>query len=97
MVAATLSLYETYVRGLCSLCLVLYYRFVLMLYHLKLKFISFFCRRERFFDLLGDDSLVLHRLIYTLAIILHAAVYTTVRAFALVQVHTAGNRRGRAN
>jgi len=39
-------------------------------------------RGERFFDLLGDDSLVLHRLVYTLAIILHAAVHTTVRALA---------------
>ncbi|KAK7507597.1 hypothetical protein BaRGS_00001532 [Batillaria attramentaria] len=36
----------------------------------------FYDRGERAFDLLGDDSLVLHRLVYTLAIILHAAMHT---------------------
>ncbi|KAL8573677.1 hypothetical protein ACOMHN_007230 [Nucella lapillus] len=36
-----------------------------------------FCdRREQFFDLLGEDSLVLDRLVYSLAIILHSAVHT---------------------
>ena len=57
----------------------------------------FIYRGERFFDLLGDDSLVLHRLVYTLAIILHAAVHTTVRALAGDEVVTTGNRRDRAN
>ncbi|XP_076458340.1 telomere length regulation protein TEL2 homolog isoform X2 [Babylonia areolata] len=34
-------------------------------------------RREGYFDLLGEDSLVLNRLVYSLAIVLHAAVHTT--------------------
>ncbi|XP_025106896.1 telomere length regulation protein TEL2 homolog [Pomacea canaliculata] len=37
----------------------------------------FYDKSESVFDLMGSDSLVLHRLVYTLAIILYAAINTT--------------------
>ena len=46
----------------------------------------FTLRRERFFDLLGNNPLVLNRLVYTLALILQAAVNTTVRALHYTRV-----------
>ena len=46
---------------------------------LKTNFVSIlFHRKENTFDMMGEDSLVLARLVYTLGVILYAAINTPV-------------------